>query len=196
MSYVIKYLQRLYEYDNDFFSYNQIEKDMWYDLVKSAMDKFKVYFDLENNDSKKIQRVITIPQKEWNFTECKFKCELMSAGGDWEIPVLYFRCQVVSGYCFNEDKAGMRRSSSYNSHFCYIPSKKEGNYQLVRRPKDGKWNAPNNDEYTEGIDPKPDESKCWDSLEKYLKMLVDLEIEKVESEKEANGQKQPEAEAK
>ena len=171
----ISKLQILYEYDRSFFSYDEMTKDMWYDKVREAMKKFKVSFDLENNETTKQQREIVIPQKEWDFTKCKFKCEMYSAGGDWENPVNYFRCQLVDGYAFDMSKHG-------NSHCVYIPGKKEGNYHLVPR-KDG-WGAPNNDrEHVKGIDAEKNDKDCWKSLEKYLKSLVDLKIEKVKSER-------------
>lgn len=168
-------LQILYEYDKDFFEYDQLEKDLWKDLIGNARKEFKISFDLENDYSKKIQRVIVIPQNQWDI-ECKFKCELYAAGGDWEIPVLYFRCQLVSGYAFNLNKYG-------RSQFVYIPDKEEGNYQLqFIDNKLWKCGAPNNNGYKRGIDPEPNERKCWESLNNYLKLLVDKEIEKIKRE--------------
>jgi len=162
-------LQILYEYDKNFFSYSEIEKDLWRDLVGDARKVFKIFFDLENNESKKIQRIIIIPQTQWDHTECKFKCELYAVGGDWEVPVLYFRCQLISGYAFNMNKYR-------NNYFIYIPGKTEGNDHLLLGKND--WHAPNNDGYKDGIDPTPNEKKCWNSLKIYLKTLVDKEIER------------------
>jgi hypothetical protein len=170
-------LQMIYEYDGNFFSYMEIAKDRWNDLLHDAMKFFKVHFDLENNDTCKTQKIIVIPQKEWEFTQCKFKCELCEAGGDWEIPVYYFKCQLVDGYAFGVEK--------YHSSglFIFIPGKKEGNYHLVSKDG-GEWVAPHDGVYEEGIDPKANERDCWKSLEIYLKKLVDLEIEKVNKERE------------
>jgi hypothetical protein len=184
-------LQTIYEYDNDFFTYDKLEKDLWFEKIKEARDKFKIYFDLENDYPVKSQRVITIPQTEWEHTDCKFKCEMYSAGGDWEIPVRYFRIQITDGYCFNDNpiKPGnnyIHRSSYSNSHFIFIPGKKEGNYHLVPFDKHGerKWTAPDNNQYYKDIDPKANERDCWDSVEKYLKEMVDKEIEQLRKERE------------
>lgn len=167
-----KMLQLLYEFDEDFFSYDYIANDMWKDLIHKTKKEFKIQFDLENNESTKQQRIITIPQKEWEYTECKCKCELCQAGGDWEIPVYYFKCQVISGYFLDH-------KSHSNSYFIYIPDKTKGNYHLVKH--NDLWVAPNNNDYKKGIDPEPKERDCWKSLEQYLKELVYLHIEKKEN---------------
>lgn len=170
------YLSFLQEKTNkDFFDYSQAASKMWNNILIKAKKEFGVYFDTENNDSIKEQRVIDIPQDQWEHTECKFRCELFQAGGDWEVPIYYFRCQLVKGYAYN-------LGTYSTSHFIYIPGKEEGNDHLWFE-KD-KWHAPNNDGYKKGIDPEPDKRKCWESLKIYLKDLVDLEIEKIRSERE------------
>lgn len=161
-------LKLLYEYDDNFFSYDKIENDLWLDLINNAKKEFNVYFDLENNYSLKKQRLIKFYMSDKR--QVKFKCELYEAGGDWEIPVLYFKCQIIEGHCF-EDK-----SFYTNSHFIYIPGKTTGNYQLVKN--NDKWCTPNADDYKKDIDPKSNEKDCWESLKKYLKDLIYLQIEK------------------
>lgn len=171
-------LQLLYEYDTDFFSYFQITKELWSDLLKDAKKEFKIYFDNENNDTKKVQRKIEIPQNEWEHTKCIFNCELFAAGGDWEHPVFYFRCQLDQGYALNLTKYG-------KSHFIFIPGKTQGNYHLVPTDK-GEWRAPSDETHKKGIDPEPNEKKCWDSLKEYLKSLVEKEIERIKLKRENN----------
>lgn len=171
-------LQTLYEYDRDFFSYTQMASEKWNDLVRDAMKELKVRFDLENNNTANQQREIVIPQKEWEFTKCKFRCELYSAGGDWEVPAYYFRCQLIDGYAFGTEKY---RNSGL---FVFIPGKTEGNFHLVRSKNGEDWVAPDNNDWKKGIDPERNDRKCWEALEEYLKVLVDLEIEKTRSERE------------
>lgn len=173
-----KFITRIYEFDKHFFNYNEISNDMWIDLIHDAKKFFKVFFDLENNDSTKQQRTIKIPQIQWDFTECKFNCELFSAGGDWEVPIYYFRCKVVDGYAFKG------RTKFTKSFFIFIPGKEDGNYHLVRSSDGENWRAPNNNDYKDGIDPERKDRDCWKSLEKFLKELVDLEIKKVKKENE------------
>jgi hypothetical protein len=116
---------------------------------------------------------------------------MYSAGGDWQVPIRYFRIQIVSGYCYNDDPLEkdheyMGRNSSSNSHFVFIPGKKEGNYHLVPQDKKGErnWFAPDNNQYYDKIDPKANERECWKSLEDYLKEMVNKEILHVTEEKE------------
>jgi hypothetical protein len=170
-------LELLYEYEKDFFTYYEKAKDMWYNLTRDAMDEFRVHFDLENDDTIHVQRIIEIPQTHWEFTKCKFKCELFRAGGDWEVPALYFRCQLIDGYAYGHTKYNM-------SHFVFIPGKEQGNNHLTLirdGKKSGHWSVPDNDGYKNGIDPEPDEKKCWESLKIYLTELVNKEIENSKS---------------
>lgn len=171
-------LQLLYEYDKGFFSYSQMESGLWRDLVVDAKKSFNIFFDLENDYTKKVQRIIEIPQTEWEHRKCKFKCEMYSAGGDWEMPIIYFRCQLIDGYAFELSTYG-------KSHFIFIPGKTEGNSYLVKGKKES-WIAPDNNDYKKGIDPEIDETKCWSSLKDYLKDLVDKEIELRQSKRENN----------
>lgn len=152
------------------FNYTNIAKDMWGQLLKEAMKSFKIYFDTENDDSVDNSRDIVIPQKQWDFTKCRFRCQLCQAGGDWQIPIYYFKGQLLEGYAFNLGKYK-------NSFFIFIPGKKDGNYSLTSKDG-GEWYAADNNSYKEGIDPENSKIDCWKSLNIYLKKLVDLEIEK------------------
>jgi len=100
---------------------------------------------------------------------------MCQAGGDWEIPVYYFKCQLIDGYAFNLGKYR-------NSFFIFIPGKTEGNYHLLPSKTDGEWKAPDNSHYKKGIDPEASKPDCWKSLNIYLKKLVDLEIAKNQQE--------------
>lgn len=158
----------LAEYDNNFFTFGQMISDKWNGLIHDTQKEQKIYFDLENNSSCKQQRVLTLKDKKDNSSanEYKFSCELFSAGGDWQVPVRYFRCQLIKGYL--TDKSNYR-----NSHFIYIPKKTEGNYHLVPSSKsDGSWHAPDNSYYKDEIDPKVNERDCWKSLIEHLKDMI------------------------
>lgn len=148
------------------FNYNDIINEMWRKKLSSAHEEFKVYFDNENDDDV-TERIITIDQDQWDHTKCQFNCEMRSAGGDWESPVLYFRCQIINGYA--------KGYSTYtNPHFIFIPNKEQGNNHLIKT-KNG-WSAPDSE-----IDETPNERACWESLEKHLTKLVQDEIKIVKS---------------
>jgi hypothetical protein len=157
------------------FDYSNIASKMWRYLLHETKKSFNISFDLENNDATNdLSRDIIVPQNRWDFTKCKFRCQLCQAGGDWEYSVYYFKCQLIDGYAYNLDKYR-------NSYFVYIPGKTEGNYHLVKNNKDV-WCAPHDGAYKKGIDPEPSKIDCWKSLNKYLKTLVDMEIERIKTE--------------
>ena len=185
MIYLYEAIKKL---NNNFFDYSQIANRMWRDLTVQAKKDFKVWFDQENDDLyKKQERIIMIPQTEWDHTECKFKCRLHQAGGDWENPVFYFRCQLVSGYAGHivkgEFKSLRRFSGENNGCFIFIPSKTQGNYSLIPSKKDGEWKANHGDKHKSGIDPENNDRECWKSLKQYLTKIVQMEIEKVRTDR-------------
>lgn len=155
------------------FKYNTIAKNMWNDKISESQKEFNINFDTENNDSCSSIRDIIIPQKEENKSDCKIRCQMWCAGGDWQVPIRYFKCQLLEGYIPNKS---LYSSSQY---FIFIPGKTEGNYHLVRNSKRDGWRVPDNgDEYKKGIDPEVNERDCWKSLTEYLTKLVNLEIQK------------------
>ncbi len=170
------------------FNYEQLASKMWRELLSEAMKTFKVRFDTENDDGVDSAKDITILQKQWDFTKCRFRCQLCQAGGDWEIPVYYFKCQLLEGYAFNLGKYR-------NSFFIFIPGKKEGNYSLVSKDG-GEWHANVDGVYKKRIDPENSKIDCWKSLNLYLKKLVDIEITKNQQENsERESQQAPEGES-
>lgn len=155
------------------FDYGSLAKKVWTDLIQNAKKQFNVWFDLENNDPSSKggkYRDIVIPQTRWDFTKCKFRCQMWSAGGDWENPLFYFKCQLIDGYAKGVGKYN-------NSMFIFIPNKNQGNYHLIDI-NDGKnkggWRAPHDGE--DKIDKERNERTCWKSLNSYLTQLVYDEI--------------------
>lgn len=165
--------------DKHFFDYRDLSKDMWHKKIKETQEEHGVSFDLEN-DYDIGQREIEIPQDEWeHFKNCKFRCELYSACGDWQNPVLYFRCQLREGYA---------RDLHDGDHFIFIPSKDEGNINLI---KDGsKWRASEDDDYKKSLTKeqrRPNEYKAWQGLKRYLTKLVKDEITAIHKERRDRG---------
>lgn len=149
-----------------FFSYDSISKTMWKEKLDKAQKESKIHFDTENDEAVS-QRSITIEQSFWEFSKCRFRCEMRKACGDWQQSVVYFRCQLVSGYA-----EGL---SQFNDPYCcIIPGKNDGNQHLEKNKEN--WMPP--DSYSKE---KPNEQKCWTFLKKKLKGMVDAEIKKVKS---------------
>lgn len=144
-------LRTIYENKN-IFDYQEIANKMWREKTDEARDMCNISFDTENDES--------IESKNIDIGENKFACEMRSAGGDWEYPLRYFRCQLLDGYADG-------RSKYTDPYFVFIPNDKEGNGQLVKR--DGKLWCPDADEKVD--ESLRDENKCWDSLEEYLDQI-------------------------
>lgn len=153
------------ERDRDFFNYMTVADDMWAEKVKEAKDEFGVNFDCENDDSMDQQREIKI-ERGGDKDPVKFACEMYSAGGDWEFPLRYFRCELKDGYV-----DGLSKYS--NPHFVFVPNGEQGNGQLTKTDK-GEWVCPDSD--FDDSEELRDEKKCWDSLKDHLDGLVKKEI--------------------
>ena len=119
------------------FLFFELEKAIWNNLIKKEQKRAGISFDMENNepngDIKEKKLDINIKASKDNIYEYKILSQLYSAGGDWENPVTYFRCQ---NYEKNVDSNGWRLSGT----FVYIPSHKEGNLNVVKNDK-GNWVA-------------------------------------------------------
>lgn len=83
--------------DSHIFNYNQEINSIWRPLVKNAQDFQNINFDLENNDTTKDKRKIYITKNLRKDQPIKneIAIELMKAGGDWEMPVLYFKIEFI-----------------------------------------------------------------------------------------------------
>lgn len=154
---------------DDGFKYDRIIRNKWRELLNTATKQFGIHFDTENDDTIAI-RQITIDQDFWDHTKCRFNCEMRKACGDWQCPVVYFRCQIVDGYANIQDK------NKNDNMFIFIPNNKEGNLHLVKS-KNGLC-APDNENY-DSESTQPNEKQCWDSLKTYLKKLVYEEINNI-----------------
>lgn len=162
--------------DKGFFSYDVESKDMWAEKIKEAKDEFDVDFNTENDDSMDQQRTVEVEQSQWDHLgPVKFACEMYSAGGDWEFPLRYFRCELKDGYAKDLSKYS-------NPHFVFVPNGEQGNGQLTKSDK-GKWVCPDSDYDDE--EEERDEKKCWKSLKEYLKSLVDAEIKEVSESRQS-----------
>lgn len=156
--------------DKDFFDYSSVSDVMWDEKFKEAKEEFNVEFNLENDEAT-TQRTITIPQKTWEHSKCRFRCEMRYAGGDWEAPSVYFRCQLVDGYADGISKYG-------DPHFVVIPDGDNGNEHHSRSDK-GTWVAPDN----ESDASRPNEKECWRYLNAYLEDMVKREEQNVKDGK-------------
>lgn len=86
--------------DDQIFNYRSVIESKWRSLIKKAQDFQKIHFDLENNDSTGEKKTLYIKKdlRKDQPVKYEFNIELYKAGGDWEMPVMYFRIEFTTDY--------------------------------------------------------------------------------------------------
>lgn len=179
--------------DEEIFDYHSIIEDAWNDPKKAAQEFQRIHFDFENDEStgeKKRFFVKKMLRKD-QPTKYEFNAELMEAGGDWEMPVMYFRLEFTSGLGVmrsDEEQKKLkpefvwdlkRDYSGLYHNFVIIPPVEAGN-KLVRGESDSKkydWFAYQDSEITKEEEKKAritseDKVKAWKWLQDLLLKLV------------------------
>lgn len=148
-----------YKVAKDEFSYNEEQKTLWRVLVGKEMSRSGIHFDLENDDVVKT-RTFDLDTKNKNNEDQKFRviAEMHVAGGDWQCPNIYFRCQLMNKY--------NNGTWSHGYKFVFIPRK---NLNLVKYERG----------YTARDNDNPDKCRRYeDVLQKDLWKSVKREAEK------------------
>ena len=144
----------------EIFDYNSITSDAWNELIHDAQEVQRINFDLENNDSMGDKRTFYVKKnlRKDQPVKYEFNVELMDAGGDWEMPVMYFRVEFTHDYFYGklwkgqedpkytfqtEKKPGKKLYKSY----VIIPPSEAGNKIIKGDSDSGKydWFAYQND---------------------------------------------------
>lgn len=125
--------------DFEVFKYNNIKNALWKSIIKEAKDFQNINFDLENDDSVE-SRTIFINQllRKDQKVKTEVNLELRIAGGDWEIPVYYFRIEFTHDHFISSNKANppeyvwdltsnKRNIDNSINKYCFIPSIEDGN---------------------------------------------------------------------
>lgn len=163
------------------FTYSELEKTLWNDVFKEAMKYFQISFDLENNDpdSSELPKIIRICRpstdkvqrgKQIPMDEFTVSCQLWFAGGDWEYPSMYFKCQLIedSFYGLGSMKTYRGDFSSYGKpHIILIPPPSAGNSNLIPG-KNGLVAIQDNGLKSRELD----KGKAWKWLEDYFMKTV------------------------
>lgn len=68
-------------------------RDMWNQLLSQEQSRVGVSFDLENNDHVGDVHTVNLDYKSKKDASFRVCARLWTAGGDWECPSGYFRCQ-------------------------------------------------------------------------------------------------------
>jgi len=176
----------------EIFNYNSIIGDAWHDLILDAQKLQRINFDLENNDSMGEKKTFYVKKnlRKDQPIKYEFNVELMDAGGDWEMPVMYFRVEFTHNHFggklkkTNDPKYTFEVDRGFNEKLsrCYvvIPPAEVGN-KLIKGESDSgnyDWFAyQNNDLSTE--DEKnaritdADKKSVWKWIENLLYQLVE-----------------------
>jgi len=123
--------------DTKFDYHKTLAKEMWAQVLKDGKELFKTYFDTENDND------VTEPFR-LKVKECAFVCQAFAACGDWQNPVLYYRCQLLKkkpGTSF--ESFGTDIMEYKDPFFVFIPKPEDGNPNLKKSK--GKYHATDTD---------------------------------------------------
>lgn len=162
------------------FSYGRLTHGFWRDLVSQAQERQGISFNLENDDSVSDVREVKAGEYEdhdGKKRRYRFTVQPWAAGGDWENPVRYYRCQY---HPKNPGAYGRETvfEETEDGCFCYIPV--EGNSNLVSN-SEGDGLAPTHS--TENVDSVDIDDKAADEA---LNGFLEVEVGKLAREKAAD----------
>jgi hypothetical protein len=176
--------------DEEIFNYHSITEDAWSDPKHDAQDFQKIHFDFENDDSTGQKKRFFVKKNLRKDQPIKYEinAELFEAGGDWEIPVLYFRLEFTHDYGIVRFGKGRKveyvwdlekkKAGGLSNCYVIIPPNEAGN-KLQKGSKEDKseWFA-----YTDHDTPKEklkelritdaDKRKAWEWLQKLLEKVI------------------------
>ena len=164
----------------------------WDELVGDSRDIQRVSFYIENNDSTGQKKRLIVKKNLRKDQPIKyvFNAELMVAGGDWEMPVLYFRLEFTHDYFYGNKRFkddpmfiwDLDKKSYEGLYDCYIiiPPAEAGNSLEKYEGSSGKydWHAYQNSELSKEEEKEAqltdaDKKDCWKWLEELLDKLVE-----------------------
>ena len=155
--------------DVEEFAYGDEIRALWQNMLNKEQDRSNIHFDLENDDG------YDVKTKDLSFTahdgekQFRIKARICWAGGDWESPVCYFRCQYEDRGFYDRDKSWGNWSPFVKT--IIIPEKNNANLKKGEKGLVAK-------EAEEGAGSKDiDEKALWDEMikiaEKRLKQYWD-----------------------
>ncbi len=181
--------------DKEIFNYHSIVEDAWRDKIYKAQKFQRINFDLENDDSTGEKKTFYVKKnlRKDQPIKYEFNAELCEAGGDWEMPVLYFRLEFTHDYFYTDKKYTDNPEfiwdlendySGLYHNYVIIPPKEAGN-KIQKKHGDGStgssnnydWFAYQNDDMSKEEEKKiritdADKKNCWKWLENLLEKLV------------------------
>jgi len=178
--------------DKEIFNYSSITNDAWNEKIHKAQELQRINFDLENNDTMGEKKTIYVKKnlRKDQPIKYEFNVELMDAGGDWEMPVMYFRVEFTHDYFYGDVKRTKdpkytfqvddKTYSGLNKCFVVIPPGEVGNKIIKGESDSGKydWFAYQNDELSKEGEKlaqitDADKRSVWKWIEELLYGLVE-----------------------
>lgn len=175
--------------NKEIFNYNSQIYDHWRPIISDAMKFQNISFDLENNDSTKEKKTITVTKllRKDQPVKTVINAELWEAGGDWQNPVMYFKIEFANQYNIIKDKYkddpkfvwDVERKNS-SRHFVIIPPVEAGN--ALKKLDNDRWCAFDGEDDSKNASKeqkelmnisKDDKSKAWKWLEKTMEDLIE-----------------------
>jgi hypothetical protein len=118
--------------NNDEFKYNDEIRSLWKELLHKEKDRINVGFDLENDEGYKTRtKDLNVTNK--NNDKYRINARISWAGGDWESPICYFKCQIQKRSYFERDDSWGRWEDRMKA--IIIPVKTNSNLQISEKDK-------------------------------------------------------------
>jgi len=172
--------------NKEIFNYKTLTNNLWHDKIIESQKFHKINFDLENVDSTGEKKKFTTKRnrKDSDYPDnYLINAELFDGGGDWEIPVYFFKVEIVDGRVLkNSENTGniWSQGDKFRNErlkFVLIPSAEAGNSLKKCDSEKYDWCA-----YDDSETPKekskelwPNKSKrkeMWKWLEEYLEKAI------------------------
>jgi hypothetical protein len=190
--------------DKEIFDYESVQEDTWNEPKTRAQEFQRINFDFENDYhvAKKTFFAKVMLRKDQPVKN-EFNVELMEAGGDWEMPVMYFRVEfthqyglVSNKYCDNPEYVWDVGNEDGNlpsgKKYVLIPPVEAGNKLVKGESDSGKydWFAYQNSDITaeeekEARITDTDRREAWKWIQELLEKLVKDRHERLDDNKES-----------
>ena len=151
----------------DQFEYDEEIRDMWRELLHKEKDRVHVSFDLENDDGFET-KTKELDYKNKNDDMFRVQARICWAGGDWESPICYFKCQFQERTFFERDNSWGRWKDCIKAVIIPVDS----NPNLVASEKKDLMVAKSGEEGVGSKDLK--EKALWDEMQKLANIRVGM----------------------
>lgn len=171
----------------EIFNYDSINEESWYEPKINGQKFQRISFDFENDDS--VEKKTLFVKKNLRKDQpikYEIQIELRFAGGDWEMPVIYFRVEFTHQYSIINNKYSKNPEyvwdveNSSGRRFIIIPPMDAGN-KLIEGDGNSEhydWFAYQNNGLSKEDEKLAritdvDKKNCWKWIEELFEKLID-----------------------